>query len=121
MKYITIDQLKEELKSNSDNLILINVLSQEHFIDCNISGSISIPLDELPSKVDSLDRSKKVIVHCASNECSASAQAYKILEEAGFTDLYDYKGGIREWIETGQEATNGICTTPYLKKPEQGE
>lgn len=118
MKTVTIDQLKEELKNNSENLVLISVLTKEDFIDCNITGSISIPLDDLPSIIDTIDRSKKIIVHCASVDCHASVKAYNILEEAGFTNVYDYRGGIREWVETGQEATNGICAASYLKKPE---
>jgi rhodanese-related sulfurtransferase len=113
---ITIEELKRELKNNFEHILLISVLKKEDFIDCNIAGSISIPLDQFLSKIDTLDRSKKIIVHCTSNESQSSIKAYNMLENAGFKNIYDYRGGIREWIETGQEATNGICSAPYLNK-----
>lgn len=120
MNIITIDDLYEDLKNNSDNIIVINALSAEAFEECHISGSINIPYNELPEKLNSLDKNKKIVVYCAHKLCSASTEAYKILDQAGFTNVYEYKGGIREWLQSGLK-TEGICEASYLHELDRKE
>lgn len=118
MNIISITELYEDTKNNSENIIVINVLSEPEFNGCHIPGSINIPLEKLPSKLDDIDKSKKVIVHCSHELSSASEEAYKILEKAGFPDVHDYKRGIREWIQSDLK-TSGNCEARYLHELDQ--
>ena len=99
MNIITINELYDDLKNNPENIILINVLSKSDFDDCHISGSINIPLAELPSKLHTLDRNKKIIVHCAHEMCTAS--------ERGFTKFYPMQISLISMI-TKEESENGF-------------
>jgi len=120
MNLITIDDLYDDLKSNADNIIVINVLSAQTFEECHITGSINIPYAELTEKLSSLEKNKKIIVYCAHKDCPTAGNTYKALEEAGFTNLYYYKGGMREWVQTDLK-TEGICEANYLHELDRKE
>lgn len=111
---ITSQELKNKLDNNPD-MILINVLNQEIYVDCHITGSINIPLIQLLETVASWDKDKEIIVYCAENSCDASDQAYQLLSEMGFTHIFKYQGGIKEWFKKGYDCT-GTCTMKYLHK-----
>ena len=95
MKTITISELHKEILDNADNII-INVLHGKKYAVCHIPQSINIPLASLALKINSLDRNKKIIIHCAHQNCLASTRAYDILQAEEFANLYDYKGRMRE-------------------------
>jgi rhodanese-related sulfurtransferase len=118
MKIITISELHKEMLENAKNIIIINVLPEKEYNDCHIPQSINIPLADLASKISSIDRNKKIIVHCAHQNCLASTRAYDILQTAGFTNLYDYKGGMREWAQSNLEKA-GVCELSYLHELDQ--
>ena len=90
-----------------DDLLVVNVLSQEDFERAHIPGSRNIPVDteNFAEKVEELAGGKNypVVVHCADEECQASPKAAKMLDEAGFEQVYDYEGGIKEWLKTDHE------------------
>jgi rhodanese-related sulfurtransferase len=109
---ITADQLKEKIETNAD-LIMINVLSEETYVDCHITESINIPYERLIELVSSWDKDKEIVLYCAQNSCSKARQAYELLHDMGFTHLYQYEGGMKEWIKKGFDTT-GICTMRYL-------
>lgn len=106
----------QELKNKLDTLpdmVLINVLNQETYVDCHITGSINIPLKQLLETVASWDKDKEIIVYCAQSSCDASDKAYDLLQEMGFRDIFLYQGGIKEWLKKGYDCT-GTCTMKYL-------
>ena len=64
---------------------------------CRIPNSKLIPLNELPTRVHELDRSRNIVVHCRSG--ARSAKAVKFLREAGFDKIKNLKGGILAWSD----------------------
>jgi rhodanese-related sulfurtransferase len=112
MNSITAEQLKNKLDSNPD-MILINVLNEETYIDCHITGSINIPLARLVESIASWDKDKEIVIYCAENICSASDQAYQIMADMGFIHISCFKGGMKEWFKKRFDTT-GTCTLKYL-------
>jgi rhodanese-related sulfurtransferase len=106
MKTLNKQQLEENFGSNDDTL-LINVLPRENFEKAHIPASINIPIesDDFIQQVEKQTENKnqKIIVYCASFDCDASTKAAQKLEEAGYTNVYDFKGGMQEWQEGGGE------------------
>jgi len=99
MKPITQEKLKEML-DNKEDFVLVNVLSKESFDQKHIPGSISIPISEgFASEIQKQipNKDTKVIVYCANTECQASPNAAKKLDELGYSDVYDYEGGVAEF------------------------
>jgi sulfur-carrier protein adenylyltransferase/sulfurtransferase len=51
----------------------------------------------LPERLSELDREQLTIVHCHSGQ--RSAQAVRILHEAGFANVFNLEGGIARWSD----------------------
>lgn len=105
MKSLTYKDLKKR-QEKEENLPLINTLNEDSFENTQIPGSINIP-QEKPDFVQRVEqtiggKSQPVVVYCASHECHSSIEAAKKLEEAGFTQVYDFEGGAQEWLQEGQ-------------------
>lgn len=110
MKTLTVDQLKS-WKNEDRDFTLINVLSEEDFQRVHIPDSHNIPVDrdDFVDEVERLagDKEATVVVHCASFDCEASPKAARKLDEAGFRNVYDFEGGIKEWRKHGHEIERG--------------
>lgn len=67
----------------------------------HVPGAISIPLPELPARLDEIEsyRDKKVVAICRSG--SRSAKATALLMESGFQDVWNMTGGTLAWREKG--------------------
>ncbi|WP_457635560.1 rhodanese-like domain-containing protein [Persephonella sp.] len=83
------------LQKERDRIILLDVrTSEEVKTDGKIPGSVLVPLDQLPNKIDKLDKNKKILVYCRSGTRSVSAS--RLLSSLGFK-VYNIKGGINGW------------------------
>ncbi len=93
---INVDQLKEKLENNED-LILLDVRSEDELEFGKIKYSIMIPLAELADKLDILEsyKNKEIVVYCRSGGRSAMATTF--LLRSGFDDVKNLTGGILAW------------------------
>lgn len=74
---------------------LVDVRSPGEHAAGHIEGSINVPVQELASRLGELgDKSKPVVVYCASGMRSASAAS--LLRRAGFAEVHDL-GGMARW------------------------
>jgi adenylyltransferase/sulfurtransferase len=92
---ITVGELKSKLDKGED----INVLDvrEPHEYEVANIGVKLIPLGELPQRLIELDQDEYFVVHCKTG--SRSAKAVKLLQDAGFENVYNVKGGITAWSE----------------------
>lgn len=93
MKEITVEELKEKI-DNKEEFQLIDVREEFEYETSNLDGE-SIPLANVLLETDKINKEKPVIVHCRSGK--RSAQAIMLLEQQGFENLYNLKGGILAW------------------------
>lgn len=111
MQTINTEALNE-MRDRDDDLTVLNVLPPEEFYQRHIPGSENVPVsnDNFVKEVEKNTggRNQPVVVYCASIECSASEKAAKMLDEAGFREVYDYAGGVRAWQEAGQPVQAGV-------------
>tara|TARA_Y100000591_G_scaffold103586_1_gene88078 strand:+ start:2486 stop:2872 length:387 start_codon:yes stop_codon:yes gene_type:complete len=85
-----------QLNSNND-IILIDVRTEEEIRISKISGSINIDFDS-KSFYDSLltlNKSKKYFIYCRSGRRSTITVNY--MRENGFHESYNVDGGINSW------------------------
>ncbi len=83
------------LQKEKDRIILLDVRNPDELkTDGKIPGSVLIPLNQLPNKIDKLDKNKKILVYCRSGTRSVSAS--RLLSSLGFK-VYNIKGGINNW------------------------
>ena len=69
------------------NATVIDVRTPGEFVMGNVEGSINIPLDTLPNRLEELKSYKQIVLCCASGGRSNSA--FQFLKEQGFNDVFD--------------------------------
>lgn len=81
---------------NEDSFILLDVRTEEEFLEARIPGAILIPGDELNRRASSElpDKDALIFVYCRSGRRSETAAMELI--SMGFTNVYDI-GGILDW------------------------
>lgn len=104
MHTLNRDNLKK-LLDNQEPLYLVNVLGNREFSQAHIPGSQNVPVADknFVQEVEQLtgDRDARIVVYCASFSCTASPNAASKLDHAGFTRVYDYEGGVKDWQDAG--------------------
>ena len=76
------EDLLERLRRN--DVVVIDVRPAEEYEAGHIAGAISIPLEELKSRLAELPRDAEVFAYCRGPFCVLAPQALDILREAGF-------------------------------------
>ena len=67
-----------------------------------IPGAVTIPVGQLPARLDELDATKPTVVYCAGGYRSSVAAS--LLRQNGFVDVSDILGGFGAWAEARQNA-----------------
>lgn len=88
--------LKETMEKTGARLV--DVRKREDFEKGHIPGSISIPYEEIDSKLDSLDRDVPTIVSCYNATCLLGAKAAVKFAEHNFP-VMALLGGYKTWTE----------------------
>ena len=96
MPTVSVRELKQKLDAQ-ENFQLLDVREPFEHEMANIDGARLIPLGELPDRLNELDRERLTIVHCHSGQ--RSAQAVRLLREAGFANVFNLEGGIAKWLD----------------------
>ncbi|MHB8214756.1 MAG: molybdopterin-synthase adenylyltransferase MoeB [Candidatus Sulfotelmatobacter sp.] len=92
---IQVEELKRRLDAKED-LFVLDVREPHEYQICNIGGHL-IPLNDLPKRVNELDSSREIVVHCKMG--GRSAKAVEFLRQAGFKKVHNLTGGINAWAE----------------------
>src|ERR1700726_254982 len=92
---ITARDLKRR-QDRGEKLFILDVREPHEYQICNLNGKL-IPLGELPRRVNELDSSVELVVHCRSGK--RSADAIHFLQTAGFKKLLNLKGGVLAWAD----------------------
>ena len=102
MKTIKRDELKEILDSN-DECTLVDVRSSENYHDEGyIPTAINVQLERIENWAkQSILRDERVVVYCASLECTLSSEATGKMTKLGFRNIIDFEGGIKDWKDGG--------------------
>ena len=95
-------EANKELSANG--VALVDVREQHEFEERHIPGATHVPRGHLESRIEQFvpDKSKRVIVYCASGNRSALA-AKTMREDLGYTDVASMAGGITLWKDRGYE------------------
>lgn len=95
---ITIKEMLEILKTNS-NTVLLDVRSSQEYIEGHIRGSINIPVYDIEKQAkNKLNKNSIIIVYCSAG--IRSKRAIQILEKLGYENLYNVEGGIENlWMK----------------------
>ncbi len=93
---ITPEELKECL-DRGDDVFILDVREVHEYQICKLEGSTLIPLGEIAKRVNELDPSREMVVHCKLG--GRSAKAVDFLKNAGFQKVRNLVGGIDAWAQ----------------------
>ncbi|MGB1287746.1 MAG: rhodanese-like domain-containing protein, partial [Aggregatilineales bacterium] len=80
--------------------ILLDVRTPAEFEDGYIDGAMNINVETLADRLSEIPQDTPIVVYCRSG--NRSARAATILNEAGYTPVYDL-GGIQDWAAAGYD------------------
>ena len=86
---------------NSSNAVLVDLRETQEYEGGRLPRAVHIPLSQLETRSGELAKLKErpVVAYCMTGNRSSAAA--KILERAGFTQVYQLRGGYRAWKDAG--------------------
>lgn len=96
IKNVTADEAHQLIKTTKD-LIILDVRTKQEFKSGHIPSSKSIPVGELSSRINELEKYKDnpILVHCASG--GRSPAAVRVLLKHNFSKIYHMNRGLSGW------------------------
>ena len=98
---------------NGNGAVIVDVREQHEFEDAHLPGAVHVPRGYLESRIEGAvsDRSRRVILYCATGSRSALA-AHTLQELLGYEDVASMRGGITLWKDRGYEVVVPRSLTP---------
>jgi molybdopterin/thiamine biosynthesis adenylyltransferase/rhodanese-related sulfurtransferase len=105
------DQIEEvdpkevhDLQEHGNGAVIVDVREQNEFEESHLPGALHVPRGHLESRIEGSapDKSRRVILYCASGNRSALA-AHTMKELLGYEDVASMRGGITLWKDRGYE------------------
>ena len=92
---ISVTDYKQQVDAGKD-FFLLDVREPHEYKIANLGGYL-IPLGDIQKRVNELDTSREIVVHCKSG--GRSQQAAETLQRLGFKKIQNLAGGINAWSE----------------------
>jgi rhodanese-related sulfurtransferase len=105
-----LDETRPDNSDPREGFALVNVLKPEAFAAEHIPVSINIPVGNEEEFEKRFSKDKDIVLYCASSQCDASPTVAKRLSEQGFTHIYDYEAGMKDWKESGGPVETGATS-----------
>ena len=99
IKEIDASQLSQWVNDADHKLCVIDVRGMEEIAMGTVPKAEALPLHTLPARVHELDKAEKLIMICRSG--ARSAQACMFLQQQGYSNVYNLRGGMMGWVQSG--------------------
>jgi phage shock protein E len=89
-------------KAAEPNIIVLDVRTPGEFAQGRLANAINVDFQSgnFEQEVAKLDKNATYAVYCRSG--NRSGEAVKVMEDLGFTDMYDMNGGVIDWAAAGK-------------------
>ncbi len=98
MRELSAQELKLYLDNTKATSFLLDVRQPWEYDVCKLENSTSMPMSQIPVRLNELDQNREIIVICHHGIRSRSVGRY--LEQAGFTNIINLSGGVDQWAKT---------------------
>jgi adenylyltransferase/sulfurtransferase len=93
---ITVNEMKIKI-DNREKFFLVDVREPFETKISSIGGEL-IPINDLPGRINELNKEEEIIVYCRTGHRSHHAVQY-LRDNAGFTKVKNLLGGINDWAD----------------------
>jgi len=101
VKNVQAEEADQALKKEKQ-IVILDIRTPSEFKSGHLSHAKNIDFYEsdFQKNLESLDKKKTYLVHCASG--GRSAKARDLMKNLGFLQIYHLDGGIKGWIKAGK-------------------
>lgn len=99
IKEIDAPELAQWVSETNQNVRVIDVRQMNEIAAGTVPRAEAVPLHTLPIKVNELNREEKLVFICRSG--ARSAQACMFLQQHGFENVFNLRGGMIGWVQNG--------------------
>ena len=94
---------RDELErlAHRGEVFLIDVRPAMEYEQGHLQGAVSLPVEELPRRLDELPRDRRILAYCRGAYCLFADEAVVLLRRQGF-DAVRLEGGWPEWWDEGR-------------------
>ena len=96
-KYQVVDTNGAVSLMDDDELLIIDVREEKERKAGVLSNDLNIPMGQVKAKMDTLDKSKNILVYCKSG--TRSDRIADILSKNDFQKVSSLKGGFNAWLK----------------------
>ena len=98
---------REELERlvERGEIFLIDVRPAIEYAHGHLPGAVSLPVDELPARLEELPRDRRIAAYCRGAYCLFADEAVSLLRQHGF-DAHRLEGGWPEWWAEGRPVSS---------------
>ena len=96
---IEVAELHQQLATGDRNIQLIDIRHHAAIVQGMIPGADRLPLPLLPQNLHQVARDRMVVLYCQIGLLSAQACSY--LAGNGYENVYNLRGGIEAWTNSG--------------------
>ena len=88
-------------KTAESGVVTLDVRTPGEFAEGYIEGArlIDFQSGNFENEIATLDKNATYAVYCRSG--NRSGQAVKVMQDAGFTNVFNMNGGVIEWVNAG--------------------
>jgi rhodanese-related sulfurtransferase len=108
VRTIERDELRRRVEAKDPRFKLVMALGEWEFRTKHIPGSLHFK--DAAEMLSALRKDDEIVVYCTNPPCLASVAAYHGLEQAGYTNVRRYAGGIEDWEGAGLPLETGSTT-----------
>ena len=90
--------LDELMKKQNQKALIVDVRSSQEYNEWHLPGAINIPYYEIKRDIGNIvkDKNQEIVVYC--QEGVRSKQAYKILKNLKYENVFNLYNGLDNWI-----------------------
>ena len=90
---VNVEQAKKLI--DNDEVVVIDVRTQEEFAEGHIPNAMLIPVDEIDNVMEEMDKDASYLMVCRSGNRSSTAS--ELLAKNGFQHIKNMEGGMNKW------------------------
>ena len=100
IKEIEVRELTNR-KASGETFRIIDIRQPMELASGVIPGAEGVPMHTIPLRLSEFDRDEKLVMVCRSG--ARSAQACMFLQQQGYDNVFNLRGGMIAWAGSGQE------------------
>jgi rhodanese-related sulfurtransferase len=99
VKEIDAIELDKWVSAPNHGFRVIDVRQMEEIAQGTVPKAEAHPLSTLPARIHEFSREEKLVMVCRSG--ARSAQACMFMQQQGFSNVYNLRGGMMAWVQSG--------------------